>query len=179
MSVMRPPGRDLIEQALSEVRRVKWTEGGLVLGPRPGRKSKGALSTMCLTHVCTLLHEREGARSTENIANELDCQWIWIPLAGGGLDELRALDSEALVRFGAALTGTVQPRVYLHCSAGIHRTGFFASILLRLQSLDVVAIVHALDELRPVTAQQVGRDRIDLAISIADALSNLAGPESV
>jgi hypothetical protein len=179
MSVTMPSSRDLLEQALSEVRRVNWTEGGLILGPRPGRKSKGALSTMCLTHVCTLLHEREGARSIENIANEFGCRWIWIPLAGGGLDELRALDSEALVCFGGALTGTAEPRVYLHCSAGIHRTGFFASILLRLQSLDAEAILHALRELRPVTAQRVGRDRIDLAISIADALSNLAGPETV
>jgi hypothetical protein len=176
MSPTAPPGWD---QALSAIRRVKCTEGGLVLGPRPGRKSKGALSTMDLTHVCTLLHEREGARSVQSIANEIGCQWIWIPLAGGGLDELRTLHSEALVSFGGALTGTVQPRVYLHCSAGIHRTGFFASILLRLQSLDAEAIRHALGELRPTTAQQVGQDRIDLAISIADTLSNLGEPETV
>jgi protein tyrosine/serine phosphatase len=75
-----------------------------------------------------------------------------------------------VIQLANAIAEVPHPRVYLHCSAGIHRTGFFASLLLRLQPLDVDEIPAALAALRPITAQRVGRDRIALAVARADAL---------
>lgn len=142
-----------------------------MLGPRPGRKSKPALAACGLTHICTLLHAGEGAAGVRGIAQSLGCGWIWLPIAGGSLDTLRALDTEAmLAQFADAIATERQPRVYLHCSAGIHRTGFFAAFLLRLQGLPAEALPDALRALRPITADQVGADRIALAVERADAI---------
>ena len=51
----------------------------------------------------------------------------------------------------------------MHCSAGLHRTGYVGYILLRLMGLDESAAFEALKELRPITAEEVGADRIALA----------------
>jgi protein tyrosine/serine phosphatase len=75
-----------------------------------------------------------------------------------------------VVQLAAALADEPSPRVYLHCSAGIHRTGFFASVLLRLQPVKASDIADALVRLRPVTGQNVGGDRIALAVSRAEGL---------
>jgi hypothetical protein len=150
---------------------MKPADGGLVLGPRPGKKSKAALSTLGLTHVCTLLHAGENPGPIEGIANELHCRWVWLPISGASLETLSALDTKALVtKLGDALVDEPLQRVYLHCSAGIHRTGFFAAVLLRLQPVEASAIVDALVRLRPVTGQNVGSDRIALAVTRAEAL---------
>lgn len=75
-----------------------------------------------------------------------------------------------MARLAEAIEKASVPRIYLHCSAGIHRTGFFACLLLRLQPVDVSDIPAALAALRPVTAEQVGHDRVALAMSLADTL---------
>jgi protein-tyrosine phosphatase len=136
----------------------------LVLGPRPGRKSLPTLATRGLTHVCTLLSEREGASTIESLAQKIGCTWIWLPIEGGSLDHLRHthLEHHVTTLLGA-LRNEPQPNVYLHCSAGIHRTGFFAYTLLRLSGLDSDAARRELARLRPVTADQVGADRLALA----------------
>jgi hypothetical protein len=160
-----------MREALLQIRRLKPADGGLVLGPRPGRKSKAAMAKMGLTHVCTLLHEGESPATIERVAAELRCSWVWLPVAGARLETLRALDTKAMVvQLAKAIAELPLPRVYLHCSAGIHRTGFFASLLLRLQPLSVGDVPTALAALRPITAQQVGADRIALAMSRADSL---------
>ena len=127
-----------MKEALVQIRRLKPADGGLVLGPRPGKKSKAAMANMGLTHVCTLLHKGEGPAAIERIAVELGCSWVWLPVAGASLETLGALDIESMVvQLARATAKAALPRVYLHCSAGIHRTGFFASLLLRLQPLSV------------------------------------------
>ncbi|MGI9379647.1 MAG: tyrosine-protein phosphatase [Methyloligellaceae bacterium] len=55
------------------------------------------------------------------------------------------------------------PRVYFHCSAGIHRTGFFVYLLLRFRGLNGDQAYDGLKDLRPVTAEQVGEERLELA----------------
>ena len=157
--------------AVLQIRRLNPTGGGLVLGPRPGRKSKAALVGMGLTHVCTLLGEHESPEAVGVIAEELGCSWVWLPIAGGNLETLQALDVKSMVtQLAEAISGTAIPRVYLHCSAGIHRTGFFASVLLRLVTEDIANIPRVLAILRPVTAEQLGPDRLAVAIRLANAL---------
>lgn len=136
----------------------------LVLGPRPGKKSFDRLSELSLTHVCTLLSEREQVSNIEHISKRLGCDWIWLPMDGGHLETLRGLDIASYVKaFFDGIANTERPHVYLHCSAGIHRTGFFAYLLLRSSGWMADEAADYLATLRPVTAEQVGEDRIALA----------------
>ena len=91
-------------------------------------------------------------------------EWVWLPMEGGNLEVLRQTDIASLI---ATLKQEIGDRtdahIYLHCSAGIHRTGFLAYILLRLMGHDSGAAFVELGALRSVTADQVGDDRIRLA----------------
>jgi len=85
-------------------------------------------------------------------------------MAGGRLDVLRQTDmAEHMRTLSRAPGGEPEARVYFHCSAGIHRTGFFVYVLLRLRGMERENALVELTNLRPVTAEQVGEARIDLA----------------
>lgn len=145
----------------------------LFLGPRPGKRSRAAMSELNLTHCCTLLSEREDAQSVARICQNLGCAWVWLPMDGGRLDVLRQTDvAGQLDRLTAAIAAEPEPRIYFHCSAGIHRTGFFVYILLRLRGASRDEALQALRTMRPVTAEQVGAERIDLADEIIAALTS-------
>jgi Tyrosine phosphatase family len=136
----------------------------LFLGPRPGKKSLGTLVALDLTHCCTLLSEREDVQPVRKICQSLGCEWVWLPIEGGRLDVLRETDVvghfQTLIQ---RIADEPKPRIYFHCSAGIHRTGFFAYLLLRLRGLSRDEAFSELTALRPVTAGQVGEERLDLA----------------
>ncbi|MCR9238191.1 MAG: tyrosine-protein phosphatase [Alphaproteobacteria bacterium] len=139
------------------------------LGPRPGKKSIKRLQELNLTHCCTLLSEREGGRQIAKVCNqlgtgEMPCEWIWLPMEGGNLEVLRQTDILSLVAtLKEAIEDQVDAHIYFHCSAGIHRTGFLVYILLRRMGHDRSTALLKLAELRQVTAEQVGDDRIELA----------------
>ena len=136
----------------------------LILGPRPGKKSVAALSPRGITLCCTLLGAREDVQPVRRICQKLECHWIWLPIEGGRLEVLGATNLVDHVRtLIDAIEQEPEPRIYIHCSAGIHRTGFFAYILLRLQGLCRREAEAELGRLRAVTAAQVGPDRLDLA----------------
>ena len=136
----------------------------LVIGPRPGKKSFERLSQLRLTHCCTVLGEKEQPQTIEKISHRLGCEWVWLPVAGGGLETLQATPmADHIAKLNAALAQTESPLIYLHCSAGLHRTGYVAYIFLRLMGLGPESATDALRELRPITAAEVGADRIALA----------------
>ena len=136
----------------------------IFLGPRPGKKSLKRLQDLNLTHCCTLLSEREEAPLIGKLCNKIGCEWVWLPIEGGNLELLSQVD---LAGHMQTLLQTIKdepnPKVYFHCSAGIHRTGFFVYSLLRLMGHTAEEARSHLAQLRDVTANQVGQERLDLA----------------
>ena len=146
------------------------------LGPRPGKKSLQHLQDLRLTHCCTLLSEREDAPLIGKFCKKLSteeqrCEWVWLPIEGGHLETLEKTDiPHALITLADAIADTESSRIYFHCSAGIHRTGFFVYILLRLQGRDAETALNELSQLRAVTAEQVGAERLALADQIVEQI---------
>ena len=134
--------------------------GALALTHRPRLKSLPALRARGVTHLVTLLAEREGARQIGDAAVAAGLTWIWTPLDGGDVpSEARAVELRAaLARLTSVITGGGQ--VVVHCSAGIHRTGMFGYALLRQLGLAAGEARAKLAELRGVTAEGVGDDRL-------------------
>lgn len=146
-------------------------DSSLFLGPRPGKKSLGLLTDLKLTHCCTLLSEREDVRRIEKLCGKIGCRWIWLPIEGGRLEILGQVDLAGQMRHLAQGVGDEpQPRLYFHCSAGIHRTGFFVYAMLRLKGMNREQAFDELSRLRAVTAQQVGEERLDLADEMIAAM---------
>lgn len=135
--------------------------GALALGPRPGKRTLPALRAA--TDVLTLLSEKEGALELKVQLEAMGLRWWHLALTNGqpfGAER----DAEVL----AVLAPLVQrlrdgAKLYVHCAAGIHRTGMIGAALLYSLGLDDAQVSAALAQLRPVTAEGVGADRLAVA----------------
>jgi hypothetical protein len=135
--------------------------GRLALWHRPGRKALARLATDGGVRVVTLLAEREGARSVGAALQELGMAWTWLPLASGRPPQGRqnAPILAALPALSQALDGGES--LFVHCSAGMHRTGMIAYALLRLRGESAEATLAAIGELRADTRAALGREHLD------------------
>lgn len=154
---------------MHDLKLVAVAGGALALTHRPKRKDLPGLPALGVTHVVTLLAEREGAKEIGDAAQRAGLAWIWCPLANGEPPGLRATpelrqvldDLAALVSKGAA--------ILIHCSAGIHRTGMFGYALLRRLGMDRDDARAKLAELRVLTAEGVGDERMAWGDQLAAA----------
>ena len=135
-----------------------------LLGPRPGKKSKDAIQAEGVTDIVTLLSAREQAESIARIAKAIGASWHHFQLDGGHVDTLEQVDLSRLYLLWDEISRSGPDRIiYLHCSAGLHRTGFVAYLLLRRSGLNPDAAMAEMRRIREVTAEQVGSHRIALA----------------
>ena len=136
----------------------------LILGPRPGKKSKDAIQAKGVTDLMTLLSAREQPDSIKQIAGAIGADWHHFVVDGGHLDTLAEVDLSRLFLLWDGISRSEGDRiVYLHCSAGLHRTGFIAYLILRRSGQSPEEAMLGLRALQDVTADQVGADRIALA----------------
>lgn len=136
----------------------------LILGPRPGKKSKAAIAAQGVTDIVTLLSAREQPDSVSKIARGLGADWHHFPIDGGHMDTLAKVDlSRLFLLYDEIVRARADAVIYLHCSAGIHRTGFVIYALLRYRGLSPDAAIAEVASLRAVTSEQVGADRLALA----------------
>jgi predicted protein tyrosine phosphatase len=120
-----------------------------------------------VTHIATVLSRTEGAQSIGEAAAKAGMTWLWIELGSTkSLPQRRRPDVlETLQRMTSALDAG--GRIYLHCSAGIHRTGMIAAALLFHLGFDEPQTKATLAALRPLTATDVGETRLEWARSFA------------
>ena len=132
--------------------------GKLAIGHRPKVKTLAALAEDGATHVLTLLSEREGAIEICDAARAAGLVSIWLPLASARPDEA---DESAVRATLKAVRAVLMSGggVFVHCSAGIHRTGMIALALLRSMGIERTDAMTLLTELRPFTAEGVGTAR--------------------
>jgi protein-tyrosine phosphatase len=125
---------------------VRVGTGTLGLSHRPRRKD------------VTRLLER--AKEIGEAVRDARLTWIWCPLANG-----QPPDAEVTARIQPLLAELARvvadgAAILVHCSAGIHRTGMFGYALLRQLGLDRSTARSKLMELREVTGEGVGEDRL-------------------
>lgn len=133
--------------------------GHLCVGHRPAKKKLSALKLQGATHLVTLLSESEGALAVKKAARAESIEWIWFPMDGGDpLAHKRDEEAKALFR---NLSGLLEKgcRLYIHCSAGIHRTGMIANGLLRYMGYSQAQADEQLTALRQETSEGVGEHR--------------------
>ena len=136
----------------------------LILGPRPGKKSKDAIAAQGVTNIVTLLSPREQPDSVSKIARSIGADWHHFPIDGGHIETLATVDlSRLFLLYDEIVRARAAAVIYLHCSAGIHRTGFVIYALLRYRGLSPGAAIAEVANLRAVTSEQVGEDRLALA----------------
>lgn len=143
---------------------VNWVKIGnsyLAIGHKPGGKiSYEGLKDEGATTVLTLLNENEGSALIGKELNKVNIEWIWFPFSASkpldGDDKILVFNLynklSALLENGG--------KIYIHCSAGIHRTGMVTFGLLRFLGNKRQESLILLQTLRDVTATQVGEERL-------------------
>lgn len=136
----------------------------LILGPRPGKKSKDTIQALGVTDVVTLLSNREQPETIKRIASAIGADWHHFTLDGGHSETLAEVDLSRLFLLWDDIGRAEGDRIaYLHCSAGLHRTGFVAYLLIRRSGVSPEDAMDVLRSLRELTAEHVGDARIALA----------------
>ncbi|WP_372627239.1 hypothetical protein [Arsukibacterium sp.] len=134
--------------------------GKISVGHRPKLKLLKDFKQSGVSHIWTLLSEHEGAAEINKAARKNGLQWVWLPLENGKPPEhSRIADiTDCFARCKTLLTEGAH--LYLHCSAGIHRTGMIGYAFFRYLGLSRTEALHLLENLRSVTSNGVGESRL-------------------
>lgn len=166
-----PNARETLGPLIGKLRTVQSTtvespinwipvlQGHLAIGHRPKIKIIKSFRNLGVTHVLTLLSESEGAEDIGKEVQGAGIDWIWLPFhsADPPSEDRRAAVIKTFDVVRAALDS--HARIYVHCSAGIHRTGMITYAFLRYVGFSAENAMTTLSRLRQVTAEGVGDDR--------------------
>jgi len=151
------------EDAEAATDRLNWLPigaGRLAIGHRPSYRSLAGLRSNGVTAIVTILSEKEGAVDLGQAIRAEGLTWAWFPLATGKPPETTR-DEPAREQMQILLAALKAGQsVFIHCSAGIHRTGMFTYALLRVAGWSSLEAREALRTLRDVTADGVGDQRL-------------------
>jgi len=133
----------------------------LILGPRPKLKAIPMLGVDC---VFTLLMPAEQPLGIEIAVSKVGLAWLWHPLTIRA-SELSPWEQWAEAVDSLELALTCGWRVYLHCAAGIHRTGCLTYLLLRERGANMREAAETVYRLRPVICTEIG-DKFEVVESL-------------
>ncbi len=162
-----------LRKVLSQVKAMEFVDwvkiggGYFAIGHRPGKKLVGDLKKQGCTHVVTLLAESEGALQVKSIVDAVGMYWDWFPM-----DSAKQLDPDRLHTLRAVFAEWQSNldkggQYYLHCSAGIHRTGYITFAFLLYLGLGEPKALNVLRQLRLETVEGVGDQRLAWARAMA------------
>jgi protein-tyrosine phosphatase len=144
-----------------DIRPVDVAGGRLCIGHRPGKRSFPELRKAGVAHVVTLLAASEGAESVIRRIEDAGMVSLWLPLSGADPVEDPEKIAE-ITRCFAEVASLIDcgQTVFIHCSAGIHRTGMIAYALLRYLGLSSIGARELLGRMRPLTLAEVREERL-------------------
>lgn len=127
--------------------------GRLALNHRPGGRDFPLLKELGCTHVVTLLKESEHAERMRILTEQAGMDWFWLPIPNGHYPQ-----GEIHARLLAAMPKLSQlldegKSLFIHCSAGVHRTGTVAYGFLRWRGMNSIEAMKVIRSIRKETAE--------------------------
>lgn len=140
-------------------KKYKWLEesgGYLAIGGRPSMQLIELLKKENCTTIITLLRESE-RKTVEEIGKKvhnMDMNWEWFPLSASALPQNNQLEKvrEFLATIQERLKNGEQ--IFIHCAAGVHRTGAFTYGLLRYLGNTAENAKEKIKALRTITYEE-------------------------
>lgn len=136
--------------------RLTWRPlrgGHLAIGHKPGRDLRQALADGGCTHVLSLLADHESGVAAAGVQLRLPLASAEPPGAHRTAEVVACFEQlRALLAEGA--------RIYVHCSAGLHRTGMITHAFLRFLGHSRAEALAQMTELREATAEAATEARL-------------------
>lgn len=137
---------------------VKINNGWLAVGHKPGGKiSFEGMSKAGVTAVLTLLQENEGSQVIGQALRRVGIEWLWFPFSA-----VRPEDRETTKAQFSKMEALLEKeaKIYIHCSAGIHRTGMVTYAFLRFLGQGPEEAMDNLAKMRQLTAEGFTPERL-------------------
>ncbi|CAG9324983.1 unnamed protein product [Blepharisma stoltei] len=150
--------------------------GGITAFHRPSIRGISILaqSTPCTT-VFTLQSEHECPHEIEKACLDHGLKWVWICLQGANKKLLEGNKASTAIRSGLLDARKRLDKgefLYIHCAAGIHRTGLFIYALIRICGYSKQETLNIVKSIRVATYEKCGSMRFDLGEGIAINILN-------
>lgn len=142
---------------------VPGTTGQLCLFHFPAKKHAISAKKQGCVLIVTLQAEREdNLKKVKGFCDKLGMEWAHVDFWKAFYDKSGRDGLISVLQMCKNLLSSGM-KVLVHCAAGIHRTGMFAYILLRMCGTEPRESYEYLRTLREYTRQNVGDDRINKA----------------
>lgn len=138
--------------------------GALALSERPKIKEIAKLTLANCNHVVTILAERGEKAGLIGQEVELNSMtWRWVKVS-----KITALTPKEVLECKTAINESLEKlkrheNILLHCSAGLHRSGVFAYVLLRKSGLEHTESMDFIQQMQPATADALEAKYINIA----------------
>ncbi|MEA2041981.1 MAG: tyrosine-protein phosphatase [Bacteroidota bacterium] len=150
--------KELFLSKLYKERKINFipiSNGSLAIGPRPTFEKVEELSKLGVTTIVTLLKDSE--KGVEDLGHKIEAlkmYWIWFPLSAKNFNFNRKYKIKSTNDIYANLIDRLSKneKIFIHCAAGVHRTGAFSNGLLRTTGVSVDKAKELIYEMRPVSA---------------------------
>jgi len=151
-----------LQKQIANLEILNWIDidsGKLAIGHRPSKKLIGYLKLQGCTHILTLLSESEGAKETEYLCGCEHINWLWYSMDNAKINSHE--ENIELINLFKNLENILSNNgsIYIHCSAGIHRTGMIAFALLHYFGYSTDESLDLLKQLRVETFENMGEER--------------------
>lgn len=160
---------DLACDVLGDYSAVRIISGLLAVGHRPRLRNLPHMHASGFTHIVSVLSHREDPESIRSACKDAGLLHVCIPI--GTTKSLPKRRKPEIVQALDQLIRILNDGgcIYLHCSAGIHRTGMISAALLFYCGADAGTVRRLLKHLRPITAQELGEARFDWAATFSSS----------
>ena len=149
----------------AEEKKSNWVavkNGFLKIGHKPGGQKFPieALHNAETDTVLTLLSEREGAVEIGEKVKSFGINWIWLKLKDGKIPP-KTIVPEIITIFDTIKEKLEKgKRIFIHCSAGMHRTGMITNAFLHYIGYTQDEALKTIQELRIITSIEVREKRL-------------------
>ncbi|HFE66322.1 MAG TPA: hypothetical protein ENJ93_03580 [Chloroflexi bacterium] len=139
-----------------EIHFIPLQEGRLGIGGRPGLGKVAQFPELGIDVVVTLLKEKEkDVPALGEAVQRQGIAWIWFPLAASQLPTDPASLQKTTTLFDRLQEQLAAGKtIFIHCAAGVHRTGAFTNAFLQYQGYDPATSRQLVKEMREVTARE-------------------------
>ena len=148
--------------------KLKNTNSTISCHGRPTGKDLKMMKLMYgVNCVLTLQCPKEKPEDIKKLCEENNLKWLYIELQGANLPFLQKIETQKIIIKSLLTLNEIlknnQVVLFIHCAAGLHRTGTIIYSLLRMFEETKETALKALEFIRAETRNEVGDKRVDYA----------------